>query len=246
MKLVSTSSELMALRNICGNDVVVSGTLLSGVDETYFHNEFTKEAYALITDLNRQSGQLPRWSSLVENPALSEKARSKLKKAHTERYRSSIEATRALEVLNEYRQLRGAYALAENIVSGLRKDKVNVGKLLSNISNEASKLQQNKAVNNDVLVFGKGNNSTQFVRDMMDAETLDYLPTGFSAFDDENGGIGFGNLFVLGGSTGGGKCVTRNTNLTLVKLVKVTHDDGTLEELTPHEYRSKYLGQERD
>jgi archaellum biogenesis ATPase FlaH len=205
MKLFSTSSELMALRNICGKDLVVSGTLLGGVDDHYFHNEFTREAYGLILDINKKSGEMPRWKTFLESPELSEKTREKLKKANPEKYRSRSEALRALEVLNEYRQLRGAYDLSEKIVTSLRKDKISVKKLLEKISEDVSKLITNRSAKNEVLVFGKGNNSTQFVKDMMTGESLDYLPTGFSTFDDENGGIGFGNLFVLGGSTGGGK-----------------------------------------
>lgn len=205
MKLFSTSSELMALRNICGKDLVVSGTLLGGVDDHYFHNEFTKEAYSLILDINKKSGQLPRWNTFLESPDLSEKTREKLKKANPEKYRGRTEALRALEVLNEYRQLRGAYDLSEKIVTSLRKDKISVKKLLQKISDDVSKLITNRSAKNEVLVFGKGNNSTQFVKDMMTGESLDFLPTGFNTFDEENGGIGFGNLFVLGGSTGGGK-----------------------------------------
>lgn len=205
MKLVSTSSELMALRNICGKDMAVSGTLLGGVDESYFHNSFTKETYELILTQNKKTGEIPRWSHILESPALSEKTREKLRKAQPERYRTRPEALRALEVLNEYRQLRGSFDLAEKIVENLKKDKVSVSRLLDKIADEVNRLRANRAVENEVLVFGKGNNSTQFVKDMMTAEKLDYLPTGFNTFDEENGGIGFGNLFVLGGSTGGGK-----------------------------------------
>lgn len=205
MKLVSTSSELMALRNICGKNQLVAGTLLSGLDGSYFHNEFTKEVYDLIVHENKKTGELPKWSHVQEDPNLSEKTRKKLKEANTEKYRSVEEARRALEVLNKYRQLRGCFNISEQIVTSLRKDKVSVDKLLDKMAEEISSLRQNRAVENDVLVFGKGNNSTQFVKDMLVADKLDYLPTGFSTFDDENGGIGFGNLFVLGGSTGGGK-----------------------------------------
>lgn len=205
MKLVSTSSELMALRNICGKNQVVAGTLLQGIDESYFHNEWTKEVYTLIVQENKRTGELPRWSQVKEDPSLSEKTRNKLKDAQTEKYRNAEEARRAIEVLNKYRQLRGCFEISEQIVTALRKEKVSVDSLLDKMAEAVSTLRQNRSVENDVLVFGKGNNSTQFIKDMMIAEKLDYLPTGFDTFDSENGGIGFGNLFVLGGSTGGGK-----------------------------------------
>jgi replicative DNA helicase len=205
MRLVSTSSELMALRNVCGKDMAVAGTLLGGLDDSYFHNEFTKEVFELVTDYNKKTGELPKWSHVIEDPSLSEKTRQKLRDAQSERYRTPAEARRALEVLNKYRQLRGSFALSEQIVSTLRKEKVSVDRLLDKIAETVSQLRQNRSTENEVLVFGRGNNSTQFVKDLMSPEKLNYLTTGFYTFDEENGGIGFGNLFVLGGSTGGGK-----------------------------------------
>jgi replicative DNA helicase len=205
MKLVSPTSEIAALRNICGKDLTVSGTLLAGLDDSYFYSSFTKEAYELILAKNKKTGEIPRWSTVLESPELSEKVRTKLKNRDVPKYRTRQEAIRALEILNEYRQLRGCYELSDNIVSSLRKDKISPSALINKNAETRNKLQQNRSTENEVLVFGKGNNSTQFVKDMMTAEKLDYLPTGFNTFDDENGGIGFGNLFVLGGSTGGGK-----------------------------------------
>lgn len=205
MKLVSNVSEVSALRNLCHRDIVVSGTFLSSVDESYFHNEWTKEAFSRIQSVNRTTGKLPLWSSVLEDPKLSEKVRAKLKDSKAIRYRNREEALRAIEVLNTYRQLRGCFELSETIVSTVRKDNVDVSALLDKIADKVSKLRQSRSIENDVLIFGKGNNSQQFVKDMLNADTLDFLPTGFDDFDNENGGIGFGNLFVLGGSTGGGK-----------------------------------------
>lgn len=205
MKLVSNISEVSALRNLCHRDVVVSGTFLSGVDESYFHNEWTKEAFNRIQTINRTTGKLPMWSSVLEDPKLSEKVRAKLKDSKPIRYRNREESLRAIEVLNTYRQLRGCYDLSDRIVSTIRKDHVDVSALLDKIAEKVSQLRQNRSVENDVLIFGKGNNSQQFVKDMLNEDNQDFLPTGFDDFDNENGGIGFGNLFVLGGSTGGGK-----------------------------------------
>lgn len=205
MKLVSTQTELTVLRNLCGKDLSISGTLLSGVDESYFHNSFVKEAYQRITTHVKKNGELPTWRELCEDPALSEKVRLKLKDIDVERIRTPKEATNAVVLLNKYRQLRGLYELSEFSVDRLRKKKVDPTELLDKMADQIVALRQSRSTENEALVFGKGNNSMQFIKDMMTAETVDYLPTGFKTFDDENNGFGFGNLVLIAGSTGGGK-----------------------------------------
>lgn len=205
MKLVSTSTELSVVKNLCGKDMAVSGTLLAGLDESYFHNTFTRKAFERAREFAKENGNLPKWSVLCEDPALSEKVREKLKEAQADRYRNVKDARVALTRLNEYRQLRGIYEISEAAVQALRQNKVKPSKLLDQVANQVVSLRQNKITKTESLVFGKGNNSMQFVKDMMDAEKVDYIPTGFASFDEENQGFGWGNLVVVAGTTGGGK-----------------------------------------
>lgn len=205
MKLVSTQTEITVLRNLCSRDLAVSGTLLAGVDESYFHNGFVKEAFERIQAHTRKNGELPNWRDLCEDPALSEKVRSKLKEIKVGKISNLREAEHSLSRLNEYRQLRGIFDLNETAVTLLRAKKADPSSILDKMSNEIVRLRQQRSVENDVLVFGKGNNSSQFIKEMMEAETMDYIPTGFRTFDQENQGFGWGNLVLVAGSTGGGK-----------------------------------------
>lgn len=205
MKLVSTPTELLVLRNICSNDPAVAGSLLASVDSSYFHNAFIRDTFERIQETSKETGNIPKWRDVCEDPALSEKARDKLKSAPTSRIRTVKEASNSVTILNRYRQLRGIYELAEQAVDSCRKTKASPDKILTKIADTVVSLRQNKSVQSDALVFGAGNNSSQFVKDMMTAETHDYLPTLFKAFDEENQGFGWGNLVVLAGTTGGGK-----------------------------------------
>lgn len=205
MKLVSTQTELTVLRNLCSKDLAISGTLLSGVDDSYFHNEFVQEAYTRIRTQTKKTGEIPTWRELLEDPGLSEKVRIKLKDTDVEKLRTPKEAVNAVSLLNKYRQLRGLYNLSEFSVEQLRKKKVDPSELLDQIAERVVKLRQSRSAGNDALVFGKGNNSTQFIKQMMEAEEHDFIPTGLKAFDEENNGFGFGNLVLLAGTTGAGK-----------------------------------------
>jgi replicative DNA helicase len=205
MKLVSTSSELEVLRAACSKKPVVSGTALQGIDDTYFNNSFTKEIFRYITKTNKARGTPPLWSEVCEEPTIKDDTRKRIKEASIERLTDPTAVKAKLLQLNKYRQLRGIFQMAETSVESLKGKKADPDEILSEIANSVVSLRQKKNVENEVLVFGKGNNSRKMVESLLESETIDYLPTGFKAFDDENGGIGFGNLFVLGGSTGAGK-----------------------------------------
>ena len=205
MKLVATNTELAVLRAAASKNPLISGTVLQGIDETYFHNKFARETLRRILDLNRKHGQVPTWRELCDDPKLKEDTRQRLRDAEVDRIKTKDKVLTSVRLLHEYRQLRGMFQLTEDTVVSLRKKKVNTDKLLDNMANTIVALRQNRAEGNQILTFGKGNNTTDRVKALLSEETKNYLPTGFKDFDDENGGISFGNLFVLAGSTGGGK-----------------------------------------
>ncbi len=241
MKLVVTSSEIQAVKNLCSKNSLVAGTLLSSLDESYFHNKYVKETYKRIVAINKETGALPSWSDVINDPSIKEDTRTKLKEYDVDKVKSP-EAARALtNTLNQYRQLRGSFKLAEEITESLKSKSVAVDDLLNKISGDLVALRQNRGETSSVTTFGVGNNSTSLVKSLLDPEQSNFIPTGFGSFDNENGGIGWGNLLVLGGTSGGGKCLTEDTNLTLVKLVRITHENGSVEKLSPKDYQKKYL-----
>ena len=205
MKLVATSTEMAVLRAASSKNPTVSGTILQGIDKSYFHNSFAKEVLERILKLNRKNGVAPTWRELCDDPAITEETRKKLRTTEIDKIRSKEEAFSSIKLLHEYRQLRGMFQLAEDTVVSLRKKKASPSKLLDKMAETIVNLRQNRSEGNQVLNFGKGNNSSAIVKGLLSDTEKNYLPTGFKDFDDENGGISFGNLFVLGGSTGGGK-----------------------------------------
>ncbi len=205
MKLVATSSEMSVLRAAASKNPTIAGTVLQGIDETYFHNEFAKEVLARILKVNQKSGTPPTWRELCDDPHIREETRKKLRTSEIDKIKTPEEALRSIKLLHGYRQLRGMFQLAEDTVVSLRKKKVNPDKLLTEMADAIVHLRQNRSEGNQVLTFGKGNNTTDIVKNLLLDEEKNFLPTGFKDFDDENGGISFGNLFLLAGSTGGGK-----------------------------------------
>lgn len=199
---------MAALRGCCAKNKVVGGTLLAGLDHDYFHYSFTKDAYKKLLDSTRKNGEPPKWRDLVEEPSLDQDVRRKLKDASADRIESVTEARATLKTLNKYRQLRGLYQMSEDTVTALRKSSVDVDALIEKRSQELVQLRQSKTDTEAIITFGKGNNAGKIVKSLLSEETVNFVPTGFSDFDKENGGIFFGSLVTVGATTGGGKSAT--------------------------------------
>jgi replicative DNA helicase len=178
---------------------------LSSVDETYFANKFTRVAYRRVIKLTEADGAVPTWTELLDDPGLNEEIRRKLRKSDIEKIKTTAILNRQIRSLNKYRQLRGLFQLSEDVVSNLNQKSVDPETLLTEIAESVVKLRQNRSVDHTVINFGVGNNSSELAKSLLEDSGASFVPTGFSTFDSKNGGFGWGNLVVLGGTTGGGK-----------------------------------------
>lgn len=204
-KLASSSAELAALRALCSPSKKVSGKLLAGTDETYLHNREAVESYKRIRAQILSTGEVPSWRELTEDPTLSEDARDFLKESEGDIDKVS-QADGIVRVLNKYRQLRGMYLMAEDILTTLQDKKVDNLKLLDDITDTLSKLRAERSIEDLAVHFGVGNNSVALVKDIIyNQDEPNYIPTGFRDFDIKNGGFLYKSLVILAGTSGGGK-----------------------------------------
>jgi len=188
--------------------MVVGGTILAGLGPDYFHNEFTQETYKHILASMRKNGEPPKWRDLLEDPGLAQETRKKLRDTSSDRISSTNEARAVLANLNKYRQMRGIFEMSESATKKLRKSQVDVDELIEEASANLIRLRQSKADTESIVTFGKGNNAGKTVKGLLSNEKANFVPTGFSDYDKENGGIFFGSLFTIGATSGGGKSAT--------------------------------------
>lgn len=221
-RLVSTKTELTVLRGLCSKNRKISGKLLAATDETYFHNEEAVDGYKKIRRHILKDGAPPLWRDLLEDPSLSSDTREFLGQNEV-LLKTAESADSAIGILNKYRQLRGLYLMGENIIQKLQEKRVDEEALLEHVSDTITKLRMNKSLEDLALHFGKNNNSYELVKSLLyDEEEMNYVPTGFRDFDIKNGGFFFKSLVILGGSTGAGKCLVGQTEVTKADKSKIT------------------------
>lgn len=206
-KIVSVKSELQVLRGLCHPDRKVSGSILAATDESYFYNDQSKEIYNIIRNKIRETGVPPTYRNLINDPELSDSARDFFRQS-TADVQSKEDAKKAVEILNKYRQIRCLYEMCVETSNRIEAGKLNIDATIDFASDMVNKARASRKVDIETLKFGKGNNASALVKDILYGENKDDLiPTGYKVFDEVNGGFPRGGLVTIGGSTGAGKSI---------------------------------------
>lgn len=232
-KIVSPRAELAVLRGMTHKDKRIAGALLAAVDESYFDAQESKEIYKAIREHMGKTGEAPPFRLVVEDPDLSKNTREYFRDSQAT-VTTPEEATKAVKILNRYRQIRGLYEIALTVDRTLQStQKLEIDKLLDDVSGKMAAVRTSKTASNQFLHFGKNNNSKDLVHDLLHGDANeDTIPTGIKPFDEQSGGFMRGGLVTIGATSGGGKCTTLDTRIQLSTLV-VELDDGSVIEGEP-------------
>lgn len=208
VKFASPRAELAVLRGIVSKDRKIAGTLIASTDESYFFIQESVELYKAFKKQMAESGEAPTYKLLLDDPELSEEARSHLKNSQPT-IETIQDAKKAVRILNILRQRRGLFNLAANINNAFQQSKVDIDDLLEKTSQGLGVVRTKKSTNDAFLHFGKGNNSLDQVKDILwGSGKDDLIPTGIKAFDDESGGFSRGAMVTIGAPSGIGKSTT--------------------------------------
>lgn len=205
MKLISPALEKKAIRSICSSPKLVAGRILASLNEEYFHYDPIREAFKRISRIAKRTGEVPSYSELTTDTSLSEESRKALLRNKEARVKSKKSATKLVQGMDRYRKLRGLYFNSNETLDLLQQDKVDLDDVLTKATNNLTRLRTNAEKHNHMLHLGYKGNSKAMVKQILYGKKPDLIPTGFAAFDDENGGIHPGSLWVIASTSGGGK-----------------------------------------
>lgn len=205
MKLFNHKLELRAIKSICDSERKYKNKLLAVLQEEHFHSPPSVEAIKRIKTLVRSSGEIPGYVELCTDPVMSEDTRKILSKFEVDPISSTKRMTEMVKQIHQYYQMRKLYFLSEQINEALLKDKIDIEELLEKAANEVTRARVKSDANQPIFHIGTGNNSTSLIKDMLNDDKVEYLPTGFNNFDQRSAGVFYGGLMLIGGTSGGGK-----------------------------------------
>jgi len=214
-KISSPRAELTVLRAVTHKNKKIAGAILGAVDETYFDNPESIELFQSMRKYISDTGETPTYRLMIDDPDLGEDARSFFRDSDPT-VQSIEEATKAIRILNRYRQVRGLYKLAASIDQELQKGKIDLDAMMEDASNAVSSIRLSKSTKNAFTHFGKNNNSTELVKNLLYKESNDeVIPTGIKEFDRQSGGLLRGGLCTIGANSGGGKSLVGSTQMAI-------------------------------
>lgn len=210
VKLFNTRLELAAIRSLCSPKAEVSGTILANLDESFFYDDSCIEALSLVHSEFKKTGSVPRFNRLVEDPRLSETARELLVEADSPAKDVSA-ANGIVQSLSRLRKVRLIYITAQEVMEKMHGSKVDPDELIQEVADSLTNIRSARMNEADYVHFGGDGSALELVRQQLyDEDTDAVIPTGFSTWDDRNGGFFRGSLVVLGGASGAGKSILAN------------------------------------
>lgn len=204
-KLISTLSEGLALRGICGKNREIRGHLMANLNDSYFRTEPGKEAFAYLMDSIAKKGEPPAFSLMCESVRISADTKEFLRDCDVTP-KTLQHAQQVVETLNGYRKTYLFYTLSKTLLEGIEQKKVPLDDLTQATIDAVTAVQTGRDVADTVFHFGVDGNANELVHDILHKEEDDQIiPTGYKAWDNRNGGLQRGALVVIAGSTGAGK-----------------------------------------
>jgi len=225
MRLFSQSLELRAIRTIAlrnglqddasvatldtSSKALASSTLMAGLNESFFHYEPCRAAYRRLMKVAEKRSRILSYDDLIEDPALDEEFRDILREEKKKPARSVSQAEELLNQLDDYRVSRIIYEMSKEAVNQLKSTKLDVDGLVDYVAGKVSEARSKQNLTESIQTIGKDGNAHELIDRVLDPTTEKLHKTGYTEFDTRNGGVPTEGVWILAGTTSGGKSVLR-------------------------------------
>lgn len=223
--LASKNIEKQVLYSLCESPKKARNYLLSRLDGAMFHTpSFNKAWRRISTMMAANGGNPPRWEILCEDSALDDTTRSVLSKVSVDPITSKVKADEYVTALHDFKTRRELFSMSEYIeelLAGEDQEGLNTKDIVGLVQAKVNNLSLGSmtAYKEYSLVKGDGR---AIVDRILSATKPDLILTGFSDFDKMTGGLPWGGVTLMAGTTGGGK-----SNLSMnagMNMAGVGHD----------------------
>ena len=231
MKLYSQKLELSAIRTICGSksDEVQALTLAS-LTPDFFYYEPTRAAFQRIQTVAKKRGFIVSYTELLEDPALNEEFRDIIRDNPATTIHAPDKADRLVQNLDKYRKVRTLYEMSKRTLEALKAESVEVDELLDKVTSDLTEARSRQKMQNLIHTIGHEANALDLVDKALDPSVETLYKTGFTEFDERNGGLPTNGVLLLAATTSGGKsAVLMNMLTNMYFLNKVSVANFSLE-----------------
>ena len=238
MELYSFNLELRALRSITDPETQAQKrmVLLAKLSEGHFSIDITQQAFRRLRKIAASGDELPDWEDLVEDPRLSEEVKDTLREETDST--TPIPPTKykaMLSKLTKYKTRRDLKGLASMIAKALDSDDTEEFDEDSIRGRAAEMLSEvGRTSTNSAKFYGLGagakSSGLKLAKSVLESPKEILYKTGFSDYDDKNGGLPTAGVVLMAGTTSAGKStVSMNMGIEMASLNGIRVDRITLE-----------------
>lgn len=185
----------------------VRSTLLGKLTKDSFHYPPCIAAFSRVNLIAQKRFKMTDLEDLLSDPALDEDFRDILRESSAEPVRNRKKLNSMLEALDKWRKIRIVYTMANDALEEVEKGSVDIDKLLNKLTNQFVAAQKNISEEDTFIQIGQNNNADELAHDAIHKLAEQLIKTGFTAFDNQNGGVPEEGVFILAATTSGGKSV---------------------------------------
>lgn len=209
MQLYDQAMEERCIMTLTRADIpeTVRSTLLGKLSKEFFHYPPCLAAFTRVDTLAKKRFIMVDFEELMSDPALDEDARDILRDSTEEPVRNKKKLRIMLDLLDSYRKIRIVYDLANKALDKIEGENVDIDKLLGEITNSLTNAQRNVGEEDAFVHFGKNGNAKQLIHDTVYKVAEQLTKTGFTEFDERNGGLPEEGVMLIAATTSGGKSV---------------------------------------
>lgn len=231
-QLYSTRAELAALRTITA-DIIPDkhrAAMLGKMDISFFHTPAARKAFKRVAKLTSAQQSVPTWDDLIDDPSFDSEVRDYLTEVDASPVTSPKKVKRLISRLDKYRQLRELYELVKEGVTYFdQKDELDPEELANSIADKLTHARKNHSVDQKIWTLGLKANAKDIIHQALYKPGERMFKTGYTEYDEKNGGLPTTGVMLLAGTTSGGKSVLANnllSNLCLhnkkIRGIKIT------------------------
>jgi len=237
MKLTNASAEIQAiLTSTSSPDKEARSLCFSNLNEDLLAYAPTVEIFKRLNVVLKKTGHVPSMEVLSLDEALSDDAREVLT-SDIPPLSDEGDVLHLLEVLNDHKKVRSAYATSKEITGHLAEEKVDVSDLVEIMEEGLLELREDDK-SNTLWHCGVGHNTDEIMEDILAGDKSAQIPSGFDAYDKETGGYRRGDLVIEAAQYKGGKSVSKLTSLRhQYRKYRLNVLDVVLEQSKKEEYK---------
>ncbi len=164
------------------------------------------------------------YDDLVEDPAIDEEFRDILREGRRKPVRDMESAQILFGTLDKYKKSRALYFMAKSVIEALKEPKIDLESLTEGVTDTLTKIISRENTADQIRVIGKDANSLELFEEALDTEDESLYKTGYTEFDDKNGGLPSEGVFLMAATTSGGKSALRMNlmkNMYLLNAIDV-------------------------